>query len=320
LFYKTLASGLRGRTLQKFIIWSGIGANSKGVTNKIVRAAFGEDLYYKGNNSVLTQEIKGDLCVGIANMNNKRNVVYEEPSVNKKILTSIMKEITGGDVMAYRGLYVNKARTNMRATHILMCNKKPLLDKIEEAVNRRLIIIPFESQFRTKSHIDQFIPEGTPNVFVAKDGVEDTEFLEKMKLPFLHILLKYYEIFKKNGYQIINVPTKCQALVKEYMTASDEFTTWFNDEYEFTNMDDDYVQLAEVYQRYKNSELYENLDKKTRRLKGTKKVIIADIKENPTMKMYFRERFRKNGHDLNNVMIRYKKRQAEDGDDFSDDE
>ena len=314
LFYITLASGLRGRVLQKFIIWTGGGANSKGVTNKIVRTVFGENLYCKGNNSVLTQEIKGDLSVGIACMHNKRVVIYEEPSASKKIITNIMKELTGGDVMAYRGLYSNNTKTNMHATHIMMCNKKPMLDQIDEAVNRRLIIIPFDSQFRTEDDIKRSIPEGTPNVFIAVDGIENGEFLNKIKLPFLHILFEYYQVFKNNGYQIINVPARCQALVKEYMTASDEFTTWFNDVYEFTNNDDDFVKMIDVYQKYKCSELYQNLDKKTRRLKGSKKAIISDIKENPTLKMYFRERYKKNQIGVDNAMIRYRERN-EDSDD-----
>lgn len=315
LFFLTLSSGLRGRVLQKFLIWTGCGANSKGVTSKIVRTVFGENLYYKGNNSVLTQEVKGDLCVGIASMHNKRVITYEEPSANRKIITNMMKELTGGDVMAYRGLYSSKTKVGMRATHIMMCNKKPLLDQIDEAVNRRLTIIPFESQFRTRDHIQQFIPEGTPNVFVAKDGVEDGDFLEKIKLPFLHILLRYYQVFKNNGYQITNVPAKCQALVKEYMTASDEFTTWFNDAYEFTNNDDDFVKMVEVYHKYKDSELYQNLDKKTRRLKGSKKAITTDIKDNPTLKMYFRERMQTNRIVADNVMIRYKERVADEDED-----
>ena len=308
LFYTTLASGLRGRVLQKFIIWTGRGANSKGATNKIVRTTFGENLYYKGNNSVLTQEVKGDLSVGIASMHNKRIILYEEPSSNRKIITNMMKELTGGDVMAYRGLYSNNTKTNMRATHIMMCNKKPLLDQIDDAVHRRLIIIPFDAQFRSEEDIKQFIPEGTPNVFIGVDSVEDEEFLNRMKLPFLHILLDYYKVFRSNGYQITNIPERCRTLVKEYMTASDEFTTWFNDTYEFTNDDNDYVKLMDVYQNYKCSELYQNLDKKTRRLKGSKKAIISDIRENPTLKMYFRERYYKNGVDVDNVMIRFKER------------
>lgn len=312
LFFITLASGLRGKVLQNFIIWTGCGANSKGVTNKIVRTTFGEDLYCKGNISVLTQETKGELNVGIAAMHNKRVVIYEEPSVNRKIITSTMKDLTGGDVMAYRGLYSSNLTTSMRATHIMMCNQKPLLDKIEESVNRRLIIIPFPSQFRTAQVIAEEIPEDTPNVFVAKDEIDDPSFLEKMKLPFLHILLRYYEIFKKDGYQILNVPASCKALVKEYMTQSDEFSTWFNDAYEFTNNDNDFVRMADVYQKYKFSDLYQNLDKKTRRAKGTKKAVMTDIKENPTLKMYYRERYHRNGIDTDNVMIRFKERIEED--------
>lgn len=314
LFFTSLSSGLRGRTLQKFIIWTGSGANSKGVTQKIVRTTFGENLYGKGNNSVLTQETKGDLCQGIATMNNKRIITYEEPSVHRKIVTNMMKELTGGDIMAYRAIYSPNMKTNMRATHIMMCNDKPLLDKIDDAVSRRLLIIPFESLFKTRNEIKYDIPEGTPNVFEARDGVEDAAFLERMKLPFLHLLLRYYRIFRNSGYQITNVPDKCRALAKEYMAQSDEFTTWFNDTYEFTNDNQNYVRIADVYQKYKDSELYQNLDKKTRRLKGTKKVIIADIQKNPTLKMYFRERLHTNDVDVINVIIRYRERVLDDED------
>jgi phage/plasmid-associated DNA primase len=309
LFFITTATGLRGRVLQHFIIWTGVGANSKGVSAKIVRTALGDDLYYKGNNCVLTQEVKGDLCVGISAMNDKRLVLYEEPSDKKKIITNMMKELTGGDTMAYRGLYSGNMKTNMRATHIMMCNDRPLLDKVDQAVNRRLIMIPFDSQF-VKQDVLKDLPEGAKNVFIGKDGIEDKEFLEYVKLPFLHILLRYYQVFKNNGYQIINIPQRCKDMVKEYLQESDDFTAWFNDVFELTNDDKDFLKMSDVYTMYKNSELYQNLDKKTRRLKGSKKAIISDIQKNPTLRMYFRERYdrRIDGQDVSikNCIIRHK--------------
>lgn len=308
LFFTTLASGLRGRVLQKFIIWTGIGANSKSSTSKIVRTVFGDKLYCKGNNSVLTQEIKGEISVNISAMDNKRIVFYEEPSANRKIITNVMKELTGGDSMAFRKLFSNQIGVNIKATQIMMCNKKPLLDEVTEAVHRRLIIIPFESQFRTKEHIEKFIPKGTPNVFEARDEVDGAEFLNKIKIPFLHILLRYYKTFMNDKFEIRNIPEKCRRLVQEYMVQSDEFSTWFSGAYEFTNNDNDYVKVADIYENYKSSYLYENLDKKTRRTKGTKKAVIADIKENPTLKMYFREEYYKNSIRVRTCMIRYREK------------
>jgi phage/plasmid-associated DNA primase len=314
LFYMTTCTGLRGRTLQNFIIWTGCGSNSKGLTQKLINTTFGDMLYLKGNNSVLTQPTKGDMNVGIANMNNKRIITYEEPREHEKIITSTMKEITGGDVMAFRGLYSSNTKTNMRATHIMLCNKKPKLDAINEAVNRRLVIIPFEAQFKDKEYIEKFYPEGTPNIYVKNESMEDVEFLETLKLPFLNLLLRYYKEYRENRYEF-SIPQRSRDLVKEYMIESDDFSNWFNNKYEFTNNDEDYVKLKDVYNEYKCSDLYYNLDKRTRRAKGTKTAIIKDVIDNPTLRPYYRERIKKNELTLRNIIIRYKEKVINDEDD-----
>jgi P4 family phage/plasmid primase-like protien len=309
LFFRCIASGLRGATLERFIILTGKGGNSKdSVCTYILPETLG-DYYYRCNNSAITQKIKGDMNVSVSQMNKKRIIIYNEPHKDETIKTSIVKELTGGKSISFRSLYESKADTvNLMGTHIMMCNDKPLLDHVDCAIARRLIIIPFRSSFKNAEDIKRDVAEDTEYVYEGNNNVKSQEFINKIKLPFLNILLEHYKEFQRDGYDIKNIPKSCQLLAQDYMNESNEFSGWFLSKYELTNNDNDYIKIGEIYREYRCSDLYQNLNRREKRTMNRDK-FIKNIEDNPTLRLNCRKRFHRSGIDVNApVMIRYKEK------------
>ena len=71
LYLTLLATGLHGKTLEKFILANGSGRNGKGFTNELSMKMFGH-YAYTCSNSILLNPIKDGANQTIANMDNKR--------------------------------------------------------------------------------------------------------------------------------------------------------------------------------------------------------------------------------------------------------
>jgi phage/plasmid-associated DNA primase len=308
LFWRIMASAIHGSILERFIIFTGRGANSKdAVMTYLMPAVFGEH-YYRANNTVLTNQIKGDMCASVSCMSKKRLIVYSEPNYQQTLKTAMIKEMTGSRMLNIRGLYEKDgSKTMMCGTHIMLCNEKPLLDVVDDAIQRRLIILPFRATFKNKEEIKNY--EDMEYIFEGDNVVKADEFVAKMRLPIMNEILKAYKIFRKDGYDILNITDDIREEAKAYINDSCEFATWFLNKYEFTEDRMEIVKADDVYRAYRMSDLYMNLSKKDKR-RITKKNIIKKIEEHPTLKLHYRRRVRFAKLDVESVFIKCKEREV----------
>ena len=79
---------------------------------------------------------------------------------------------------------------------------------------------------------------------------------------------------------------------KSYLEDSDDFMSWFQEEYVASKDVNDFVKIgSEVYIKYKQSDLYNDLTKPQKR-KANLKHLISDLQENPNLRMYHKKTIR----------------------------
>lgn len=315
LFLLLLSTILSGRHLEKFIVCTGVGRNGKDTTfTYLIKKVMGP-YYYSCNPTALTQKIKSDQNVSIANFDKKRIVITSEPDADETIKTSMVKCLTGSDETAMRTLYSNKTKVNLNETLFMLCNEKPALDRSEQAMLDRLIVIPFRCTFKPAQFMQENgLVEGENYVYTANEHIKSDIYLDQMKLPTFNYLLSYYRKFRKDGYLIQHIPDSIKKLNESYMEESDEFMNWFNSEYVRTTSKDDIIKLKDIFQNYCNSDFYVNLTKKEKRANNKNK-FIERISTNISLRIFYKARHQPyiDGKQLNlsNILTNYQIRQNE---------
>lgn len=307
-YFAFLTTGLYGKHIEKFIIANGSGGNGKGVINELFEEMLSSNFVYKCSNAVLLQPLKEGINTQVANMNNKRLIVYSEPdSTVKKINGSTMKELTGGKGISAERKYSMNNKVVLKATHIMETNSKPKIDgRIDDSYIRRLVDIPFVSTFTNNK--DLLAETDRANTFQADRKFKDDDFKEEYK----HQLFWYLIDFKKNykikyGFDCIEKVEVCEEVerrTKEYLENSDEKFDWFKNNYQ--KKEGSYIQIKDVFDQFKYSEYYINLPKKDKRAENYSN-LIKYISENVNFRAYFREVHRYYEHGVqkkrNNVLL-----------------
>jgi len=218
------ASFLDGTTRdQKFLIWTGVGANGKSVTIKLLQNSFGG---YFGTMPITTLTRKRDGANNanpfLADKRGVRIVVFQEPEYDEVVHVGQMKELTGGDRITTRALYGDPFDFIPQFKMILICNKLPHVPARDYGTWRRMRVAPWETEF---------VPQPKkPNQRKLDPSIQykPTEWRE----AFMWLLInKYYKKYisdsKDNG-DGLKEPAKVTAHTEKYKRDSDiyyEFIT-----------------------------------------------------------------------------------------------
>ena len=307
-YLEALSTGLFGQQVEHLFIATGAGGNGKSWINSMAMNTFGS-YGYKLPSSVLLSEIKQGANPQMANLHKKRFVLTQEPDANKRMNSSTMKELTGDKVLNVRDNYSSMCNTILHNTTFLEANDLPLLDKINDAEIRRIRTAPFVSSFVEQNQYD--LLEDKTNVFVGNSYYKSDEFQTNHKQALFHILTGYFQVYIQNKNSMSAMPKDCYEAGKKYYMMSDDFITWFYDNYE--KDDSEYVYVGDIFTNYKVSSAYENLSKQDKR-KFTKSGFDETIQKNMFLKPHYKPR---NAY-LNGMQLRkpfiagYKKIQPED--------
>jgi len=286
LYMTILATGLAGKTLEKFINANGSGGNGKGVINELAELMFG-NYAYNCANAVLLNPIKDGNNPTVANMKHKRIIFYREPDTTeqKKLNIATIKELTGGKAVNARMNYSNDTKTVLVGTHILECNERPKLSgRVDDAVVRRLIDIPFRSVFTSKP--DEYFGE---YVFKKDDYYKSSEFQTKFRCVLFKTLLKYWKEYQKQNENIDEfICDSVKERTNAYLEANDEMKSWFDEKYEMTGNREDILQIKDIYEDFKHSDTWTNMSKRERR-EMNKKGFTEKISGNIHFRKYYKE-------------------------------
>ena len=283
LYLTILSTGLDGFPLEKFILANGSGGNGKGLLNEFVQYMLGNYAYVLPVNILL-----GPLKIGsnpeIANMNNKRLVIAREPDKDQKFNCSTVKEITGGTELNARLNHSNDTKVNLKLTFLLECNDKPKLNEVNDALSRRILDIPFKNKFVDQQIYNDLDDNEKKTTFLINSFYKSTEFKDKYKQSLFLILVEHYKEFYNNN-RVLPVPDEILQRNREYLQSSDEFLNWFEDNFEKTNNNKDLIKLKEIYDKFKRSEYFNNLNKLQKRQNNYKN-FINKIENNMFLKKY----------------------------------
>jgi P4 family phage/plasmid primase-like protien len=309
---KALSTALWGKTIQKFFILTGEGSNGKDtLISKLFAKTLGDDYFYDADNIIITDKRRGGgPNVGLAKMHKKRFVLFSEPDRKSTLQGGIIKQFTGADRINARDLYSSNTITLLQLTTFCLCNDIPEVDHIDGGVARRLEVIPFDSLFKTPEEILGY--QNTDNIYEINSYYDSDEFRDRHKMTLFHILLDYLKVFQSEGLVMRNAPQRVKDLSSGYLEDCDDFLGWFKEEYQRGDSGS-YIQISKIYENFRFSTYYMNLNKKDRR-QNNKSRFIERIRRHPSLRGYFKEihQFRENGTKkcVRSVLVGYKVKQA----------
>jgi P4 family phage/plasmid primase-like protien len=262
-----LSTGLWGKQIEKIFNAQGKGGNGKGLLNSLMMHAIG-DYGYNMPSLVLTDNMKDGPNPVIVNLHKKRFVVCAEPDAKKTIKGDTVKILTGENKITTRQLYESITDVILWITLIMECNGQPNFDEMNDAIARRLDVIPFVSSFKEKYKYDDEVQGMTEeeiresNIYVADMYFKSDEFKNNNKQALIEILFEYFTKFRKNGYTFVDTPKECKEATNAYMEKSDNTYGWFCENYE---KGDGIIFIKDIFNEYKLSDLYLNMTKQEKR-------------------------------------------------------
>lgn len=138
---------LSGRTnRQEFHMFSGDGANGKSTLISVVQQLMG-DYARSMLSSTMFEGASGEQGnYDLAQLTSVRLAVAQEAESKHKLHGARLKQMTGGDTISARAIYKAPITFRPKAKIVMVTNRRPELDAYDEALKRRLRVIPFAYQ------------------------------------------------------------------------------------------------------------------------------------------------------------------------------
>ena len=285
IYLEILSTGLYGKTIQHFFVAKGVGGNGKSVINSLMMKCVG-NYGYKLPSCVIAQPIKEGGNPAVANANNKRFVLFQEPDKKRPVCCSTIKEMTGDKELNCRTLYSTDTKTRLMLSLLGEFNGLPPLDESGDAMGRRLIIVVFESMFLTQNRYDELTEEQkkTGLYHLANPFYTGDEFQEQYKQALMEILMDSFKIFQKRNYTFLQ-PKEVVKEAEEYMKYSDDLYGWFNDN--FIKQEGAILPFKQIWDKFSDSKYYTNMNKPEKR-KYNQKFLKNNLINNHFLKDYFK--------------------------------
>ncbi len=303
LYLDIFASALDGQVMEKIIIFNGGGRNGKGMIDEFVVFLLGDYAYGNAPNTLITKPLPTGPCPEVFKMNRKRLIIFKETPESIPIENSVIREITGGGGISGRNCNSNDSEVIMHNTTIIECNKKPKYkEEPLKADIDRTIDLRFKNTF---TDIEEEV--NGIDTFLVNKYFKTHAFKEEYKYAFLHILLDAYQELMSNKY-LLKIPDSIKQNNQEYLEQSIKIMEFFNDNYERTENEKDFIKIEDIKDAFLSSDFYINLTKLEKR-KYSKKYFIEFFEKYPPLRKNYRERLNNIPERPWNVLIKIKKKE-----------
>uniref|UniRef100_A0A6C0E1B5 SF3 helicase domain-containing protein n=1 Tax=viral metagenome TaxID=1070528 RepID=A0A6C0E1B5_9ZZZZ len=297
LFLQILCTALDGKNLEKICLFNAPGGNGKSLINDLLIHSLG-NYAIVGNNAILFEPSKTTSNPEKSNIHKKRLVVFREPPESKKFENSILKELSGGGNYSSRTHYETESKKELNCTIIIECNKKPLFaEEPTNAETRRIIDLVFRTQYT--DDISKINPD--KHIYKANTYYKSYEFKEKYKFALIYILMKEYNKYKDNNFELV-VPDIIKERTQQYLEKSFNIIEWFKENYVLTNNKNNICKMIDLYHEFSSSDFYINFTKAEKR-RYNKSYFNNFITSHEFFKEYYCER---NGN-IRNCIIKWEK-------------
>jgi putative DNA primase/helicase len=145
---RLMGSALPGRVRDHILpILTGTGANGKSTFTEAVMGALG-DYAMVADPALLMAASHDAHPTGQAALQSRRLAVCMETAQGRHLDAPVVKQLTGGDTITAR--YMRRDFFSFIPSHtiLMITNHKPVVNGSDEALWRRLIVVPFEQVFR----------------------------------------------------------------------------------------------------------------------------------------------------------------------------
>jgi P4 family phage/plasmid primase-like protien len=235
-YLETLSTGLCGQQIENLFIATGAGGNGKSLLNSLMMKAVGS-YGYKIPSSLLMAPIKDGGNPQVANLHKKRFVLGQEPDKSKAICSSTMKELTGDDSINTRKLYSGECSIKLNLSLFIEANELPKMDEVNDAIIRRVRVIPFTSKFVDDSTYHQIEKDEITknNIFIGNTFFKSEEFKIKYRQSLIVMLFQKFKGFVNNSFNLHAPPLESREACSDYLSLSDDIFDWFSNTYEKTD-------------------------------------------------------------------------------------
>lgn len=197
-----------GKPLRYIYFWTGSGSNGKSLFLKLINSIFGKFMDTIDTNVILDVKMTSSLTTQFEKLDKCRVGYVTELTKDDTLNKKVIKKITGGDAIDFRGLFKGNTTINPTCNLIAVTNELPNFD-VDEATVNRLIVIPFNNVFKI-------------------DMTFETKMMGKLDILFSYIMKKgvicdkfvFSEemLFCKNNYVEDNVKEdELEAFIKEFI-------------------------------------------------------------------------------------------------------
>jgi len=143
------------------------------------------------------------------------------------------------------------------------------------------------------------------HVYKKDTNLKTPTFKEDHRCALFHYIIEYGNIDEIYQPEIIRQRTK------DYLDDSDELSNWFFDKYMKSDDMKDIIKVKDVYNLYKEGDVYSNMNKKAKRMMNEKN-FKEMIQGHMNFRMYFKKRFVLNNKESRNILIGYKLKPSDD--------
>jgi P4 family phage/plasmid primase-like protien len=218
-FIQSCASLLEGRNKEKYVyIWWGKGNNAKSMMERLLACALGDYSTVAATSLVTGKRGNADnASPQLSALEGKLAVFLQEPNPNETIKIGMIKELSGNDAITARALFKGNRTFIPKFKLIIVCNSAIEIPNIDVAFTNRLIVIPFESTFRTKEDYRQRKKRGTLTKYDHLMDSSVANKISKYAKVFFRMLVKEFE---EMADEPIFVPKRVRKTTNEYIMAN----------------------------------------------------------------------------------------------------
>ena len=224
---RLLGYAITGHTREQvWVIWTGSGSNGKSLLIKLLEDLMGplcvtmprEAVFDSGKRSS-----EGAPTPHLIPLIGKRLGIREEKAATATLNEELIKQVTGESRITARGCH-EKSYVSFTATHlpILVCNSRPPLDVDDQAMLRRIIVVPFHNVYTTPS--DPIRPYDPSN---PTHRIKDPTLAAKLQTPEMQQqLLAWLVEGAKQWYQhgLGEQPVLLHAELQDYICENDKLS------------------------------------------------------------------------------------------------
>ena len=152
---RLFGAALTGEQLQAYICAVGCGANGKSLFLKGLACTL-KDYYHPADSYIFFADSRhnNNATPALAQLEFKRLAVVEESQCSDPLNKAIVKRLTGTRVINARELYQGPRDIPLTHTQLLATNELPRIDVDDEAMMRRVIVLPFNVRFKKREDFD----------------------------------------------------------------------------------------------------------------------------------------------------------------------